>query len=149
MLSIKEYLNTFKPYFRNIINDHKEECKIQLMTKINFFTAKEPIKVHEMYRTSKKIKILTDHEKDEIVEELFGSLLQKYHYALGKTQEGNNYVFDSIAALYYKLRKTSLHRQESYIDSPEWLKNKKATINSKKNKKDDKCFQYAIMVALT
>ena len=27
----------------------------------------------------------------------------------------------------------------SYIDSPKWLKNKKATINPKNN--DDKCFQ--------
>ena len=135
MLSIKEYLNIFKPHIRNIINDHKEEWEIQLMTKIIFFTAKESIKIHEMYRTSKNIIILTAHEKDEIVEELFGSLLQKYHCALGNTQEGYNYVFDSIDALYYKLRKTSLHRQGSYIDSPEWLENKKATINPKKIKK--------------
>ena len=29
---------------------------------------------------------------------------------------------------------------------PKWLKNKKATINPKNN--DDKCFQYAVTVAL-
>ena len=34
----------------------------------------------------------------------------------------------------------------SYIDSPEWLKNKKAKINPKNN--DDSCFQYALTVAL-
>ena len=135
MLSIKEYLNIIKPYLSNIINDHKEECKIQLMTKINFFTAKEPIKIHEMCRTNKNIIILTAHEEDDIIEELFDSLLQKYQCTLGNTMEGNNHVFVSIAALYYKLCKTSLHRQGSYIDSPEWLKNKKATINSKKIKK--------------
>ena len=33
-----------------------------------------------------------------------------------------------------------------HIDSPKWLKNKKATINFKNN--DDKCFQYALTVAL-
>ena len=102
------------------------------MMKINFFTAKEPIKICEIYRRSKNIIILTSHEKDEIVEEILDSLLQKYQCALGNTQEGNNHVFDSIHALYYKLRKTSLHRRGSYIDSPEWLKNKKATINLKK-----------------
>ena len=32
------------------------------------------------------------------------------------------------------------------IDSPEWLKNKKATINPKNN--DDKCFQHVVAVAL-
>ena len=34
----------------------------------------------------------------------------------------------------------------SYIDSPNWIKNKKATINPKN--KDDKCFEYAITITL-
>ena len=32
-------------------------------------------------------------------------------------------------------------------DSPDWMKNKKATINPI-NKKDNKCFQYRLTVAL-
>ena len=48
--------------------------------------------------------------------------------------------------MYYNLNKTSLSRCGSYIDSPKWLKNKKATINKKSS--DDKCFQYALTVAL-
>ena len=48
--------------------------------------------------------------------------------------------------MYYNLNKISLSRGESYIDSPEWLKNKKATIYPKNN--DDKCFQHALTVAL-
>ena len=44
-------------------------------------------------------------------------------------------------------KKTSLKRTgSSYIDSPEWLKNKKATINPKNN--GDNCSQYALTVAL-
>ena len=35
----------------------------------------------------------------------------------------------------------------SYIDSPEWIKNKKATINAI-NKKYNKCFQYAVKIEL-
>ena len=48
--------------------------------------------------------------------------------------------------IHYKLHKISLNRSESHIDSPKWLKNKKATINPKNN--DDKCFQYTVVVAL-
>ena len=48
--------------------------------------------------------------------------------------------------MYYKLHKISLNQGGSYIDSPKWLKNKKATINPKNN--DGKCFQYALTVAL-
>ena len=41
----------------------------------------------------------------------------------------------------------NLNRGRSYIDSPDWIKNEKATINPS-NKKDSKCFQYAVTVAL-
>ena len=60
---------------------------------------------------------------------------------------GSEFVYDSVDVLYYNLNKVSLSRGASYIDSPKWLKYKKATINPQ-NKKDDKCFQYAITVAL-
>ena len=56
-------------------------------------------------------------------------------------------VFDSIDLLYYHFHKTSLKRTgSSYINSLEWLKNKKATINPENN--DNNCFQYAITIAL-
>ena len=48
--------------------------------------------------------------------------------------------------MYYNLNKVSLSRGGSYIDFPKWLKNKRATVNPKNN--DDKCFQYALTVAL-
>ena len=48
--------------------------------------------------------------------------------------------------MHYKLQKISLNRGGSYIDSPEWLKNKKATIHIKNNY--GKCFQHALTVAL-
>ena len=59
---------------------------------------------------------------------------------------GSKFVFDSVDLLYYHLQKIGLKRGRSYIDSPEWLKNKKATINPKNN--DNNCFQYALTVAL-
>ena len=45
----------------------------------------------------------------------------------------------------YHIHKIDLKRGKSYIKSPEWILNKRATINPK-NK--DKCFQYSITVAL-
>ena len=48
--------------------------------------------------------------------------------------------------MYYKLNKISLNRGESYVDFPEWLKNKKATVNPNNN--DDKCFQCTLTAAL-
>ena len=48
--------------------------------------------------------------------------------------------------LQFDFNTVSLSRGRSYIDSPKWLKNKKATIIPKNNY--DKCFQYALTVAL-
>ena len=60
---------------------------------------------------------------------------------------GSYLVFESVDLLYYDLDKTTLTRGESYIESPKYLINKGATINPK-NEKDDKCFQYALTLAL-
>ena len=46
----------------------------------------------------------------------------------------------------YNRNKVSLSGGGLYIDSPKWLKNKKATVNPKN--KDHKCFQYALTVVL-
>ena len=71
---------------------------------------------------------------------------RKYQAGLEESMRGSDFVYDSIDALYYNLNKVSLSRGRPYIDSLKWLKNKKATINPKNN--DDKCFQYALTVAL-
>ena len=60
--------------------------------------------------------------------------------------KGNDFVFDSVQLMYYTCHKVNFKRGVSYIDSPDWIKKKKATINPKN--KDDKCFQYAATVAL-
>ena len=60
---------------------------------------------------------------------------------------GSEFVFDYVQLLYYRLCKTNPNHGGSYIDSPDWIKTKKVTINPI-NKKDNKCFQYAETVAL-
>ena len=46
----------------------------------------------------------------------------------------------------YHIHKINLKRGKPYIKSPEWILNKRATINFKN--KDNKCFQYSITPAL-
>ena len=84
------------------------------------------------------------YETDKIIEEPFKSFLQKYKKGLEKRMKGSELVLDSVDIL--QCHEISLVRGGSYIDSPKWLKNKKATINPKNN--DDKCFQYEIAFKL-
>ena len=99
-----------------------------------------------MHTKSSNIEIMMSNETDEIIKKLFDSLLQKYQDGLEESMRGSKFIRDSVDLLYYHPQKIGLKRGGSYIDSPEWLKNKKATINPKNN--DDNCFQYALTIAL-
>ena len=123
------------------------EWKIQLTMSINFISSKDSDEIRNMCTKSDKIEIMTASETEEIIKELFKSLLQKYQERLEESMRPSEFAFDSADLLYYQLHKTSLKRRgRSYVDSPEWLKNKKATIDPKNN--DNNCFQYALTVAL-
>ena len=60
--------------------------------------------------------------------------------------EGGEFIFDAVQLMYCKCHKVNFRRSSSYIDSSDWIKKKKATINPKN--KDDKCFQHAVSIAL-
>ena len=60
-----------------------------------------------------------------------------------------SFVFDYVNFLDIKFNQIDLIRGETYIQTLKWLFNKKATINLKNDDGDDnKCFMYAITVAL-
>ena len=99
-----------------------------------------------MYTKSDNIEIMMGNETDEIIKKLYESLLQNYKKDLKEPMRRSEFVRDSINLLYYHLQKIGLKIGGSHIDSPEWLKDKKATINPNNN--DDNCFQYALTVAL-
>ena len=43
--------------------------------------------------------------------------------------KGNEFVFDYVQLLHYKCHKINPSLSGSYIDSPDWMKNKKVAIN--------------------
>ena len=89
---------------------------------------------------------MVNDEADEIIEDLFKSLKNRYQNNL-ESMRGSAFVFGYVHLLHCKCHKINPNRGGSYIDSPDWRKNKKAAINPI-NKKDNKCFQYPVTVAL-
>ena len=67
-------------------------------------------------------------------------------FGLETSLKGSNFIYDSVQLLYHKRHKINFKRGGSYIECPDWIKIKQATINPKN--KYDKCFQYAAAVAL-
>ena len=85
-------------------------------------------------------------ESDEVIKQIFESLKNRYQNNL-ESMKGSQFVFDYVLFLYCKCHKINPERGALYINSPDWIKNKKATINPI-NKKVNKCFQYPVTVAL-
>ena len=149
ILTLKEYLALIEKYLRKLINYYKNkgEWKVQLLAEINFISLKPGSdETRIMHTRSDNIEIMIGDDNDDIIEELFKSLLQKYEENLQNKMRGLDFEFDGVNFLYYDFKKISLNRDGSYIDSSKWLKDKKSTINPKNN--DDKCFQYAVTLAL-
>ena len=138
-----------EPYLRELINDYKSkgEWKIQLTAQINFISLRpDSDETRVMHTKSDNQEFMNGSDTDEIIKELFKSLLQRYQKNLQEKMRGSDFAFDGVNFFYYDFNKASISRGGSYIDSPKWLKNKKSTINPKNN--DYKCFQYAVTLAL-
>ena len=92
-----------RPYLSDVINDHKTqgEWEIQLTIAINFISSKDSYETHIMCSKSNKIKIMMGSETDEIIKELFESLLQKCQEGLEESMKGSDFVIDSVDVLNY------------------------------------------------
>ena len=80
-----------------MINDHKtrREWKIQLTMQINFISHKDFEETSPMYTKSCNIEIMGVNETDEIIKELFESLLQNNQ----KSLEANLFLIVLISCI--------------------------------------------------
>ena len=110
-----------------MINDYKSkgEWKIQLTTEINFTSLKpDSDETRIMHTKSDNAEIRIGSDTNDVIKELFKSFLQRYQEGLQEKMTGSNFAFEGVNLMYYDFNKISLNRGESYIDSPEWIKNK-------------------------
>ena len=114
--------------------------------RVNFISSKDTVETRTVYAWSDNENIMWGSETNNINKKLFKTFLDNYQ-TKEQVMRGSDFVFESVELLDYHLYKVSLKRGGPYIKSPEWVVNKTATINPK-NKKDDKCFQYATVLSL-
>ena len=81
ILSLKEYLNLIEKYLRELIEEYKlkGEWKVQLTIEVNFISLKPGSdETRIMYSRSDNIEIMFGDDNDDIIEQLFESLLKIY-----------------------------------------------------------------------
>ena len=119
MINDYKSFKNLKVYSGNEVSDYKTqfgEWKIQLTMAINFISSKVSDETCNIHAKSNKLEIMVGSKTDEIIKELFKSLLQKYQEGLEESIRGSEFVFDGVGLLYYHLQKISLKRGGSYID---------------------------------
>ena len=67
---------------------------------------------------------MINDKADEVIEAPFRSPLSIYQIGLETSMKGSEFVFDCVHLLYDKCHKINLKRGGSYIDTPDWIKNK-------------------------
>ena len=163
-LSLKKYLKMIRPYLRDSINNLKPtteltnrasnsdsesgEWKIQLVMQNNCISIRDFQETRTIYSASRPVEVFMRTDKDGAINRLFETHLQRFQQVLETSNDrGSGFTHESVALLYYYFHKIDIRRAESCVKSPDWLVSKGATINPK-DEEDNKCFQYAITIAL-
>ena len=151
-LSVEQYLDMIKPYLSDLINENKaietssNEWKIEINMHVNFVSSSDTGQICTIFVCSDNEEIRLVNETDDIIKERINSFLNNYQKHEMILRNESNFVSESVDLLSYNIHKTSLKRGNSYIKFPNWIANKKATINPKNE--DDRYFEYSIVVAL-
>ena len=66
-----------------------------------------------MYTRSDNVEIMFGDDNDDIIEQLFRSLLQKHEENLQNKMKGSDFEFDGVNFLYYDFNKISLNRKNT------------------------------------
>ena len=80
-MALKEYLALTEKYLGELIEEYKlkGEWKVQLIIEINFISLKPGSdETRIIYTRSDNVEIMFGDDNDDIIEQLFESLLQKY-----------------------------------------------------------------------
>ena len=130
-----------KPYLRNIIIDLQKpgRWKVQLTIAINFIASKDVDEKPIMHSKNDIREFITYDNANDAVAQLFKSLLSRYQIGL-ETLVRHQILFSIpfTCCITNATRKVLNVGRTSYIDLPDWIKHKKATINQ--NNKNVKCF---------
>ena len=73
---------------------------------------------------------MIDDKKNQVIEKNFETHLNKYQIGLETSIRVSNFTFDCAHLLYYKCHKINFKRGESYMESPDWIKEQQQEIVS-------------------
>ena len=95
-LSPEEYLDTIRPYLKDLINDHSQsgEWKIQLLMLNRCISSKNFEETCSVYSASDNIEIFMGSDTDEVIDIIFDGMLQRLQRAIETSfKKGSKFIF--------------------------------------------------------
>ena len=99
------------------------------------------VKIEPRYFNSDIINLTSSH----VISGFINDLINSFEKELQKAKNGSNLRLDSIEKLSIKTAKSKAIVGGSYIELPEFIKNKRACVNIKND--DEKCFKWSILAS--
>ena len=126
LLPLDEYLEKISPELIKLITkNYKAELNVSLV----FGSKTNPNDDCNVFIKTKSAGI----------DEMFDELIKKH-----ETLKNIGFLLKGAESITYNFTKIII--ENTFVESPDWIKNKKCTINPQN--KDNKCFQYSIIVSL-
>ena len=146
-MSVITYFHKIRAYLRSLIDENKLfEQKIQLDIGINMVHISEQKRITHISKSDNVICLPSSNTND-IINQLLTFLYQKYQEDLTLSHASSSFTYESVEECNIHFHKIDLRRGATYMESPPWVKKKKATINHK-NTNDIYCFMYAATISL-
>ena len=138
-----------KPYLYYLIEEYsyRDSWKIKLNMRVSFPSLTDSTVRQTLYSKSDNVEIIHAVDTNGVINELSDTFLKRYQEVLETKMICSSYFLEKVDLLQYHFHKVSLKRGSSYIGSPDWVNNKKSTINPH-NINDNNCFLYSIVAAL-
>ena len=148
VLTFREYLDKTYLLLKNKLEEIKNssivEKKILLRFILVFKKVNNEFERFIRYIDSNGLTLRYGDNVSEFIRKLYDSL-EEYEKSQNNLR-GSNFVFNSVDLSYLQVVKISSKRGGSYIETSEWIKNKKAIINPQ-NYHDNKCFAYSLIAS--
>ena len=129
LLPLNEYLEKVRPELIKIKN-----CEVSINVNIVFKSTRN-------FNDKRTVQIKSKNTTD--IDEIFDQLIKKHH-DLTEFLKNVDLISEGIESITCNF--TEIIISNTFIESPDWIKNKKCTINPQN--KDNKCFQYSVTISL-
>ena len=121
---------------------HKLSCFITIKYMLTVDDAEEKkVKIERRYFNSYIINLTSSH----VISRFINNLINSFEQELEMAQKTSGLIFLGIEKLSIKTAKSKAIVGGSYIELPEFIKNKRACVNIKND--DEKCFKWSILAS--